>query len=282
MIVVKCQEEESQIYYLIYYILFKKLYLSVHTALEVIRDQDIEEDCIILEKFGIPIPPKVLNFDFGPGLTQFTLVMSVFSKYSEFLLKSIEDSKDERFLKRKIMFTKLVKAINLKFICSFRWKYFDTVLLKRVKEYLKIYKSLWQEHCKSMQRLLGEWNEATCITKVYGLEQTSETNISSVVSKLNELVEECTSEPDPKAHTAEDNSKLDQKSSELLRGVVVDDEYKESIEVLKSKIENSRFTRTNQLQLMVNRIIGKYEELLNKVEAHNDSLVFRYLFLKFT
>ncbi|KAF5153182.1 hypothetical protein TpMuguga_04g02645 [Theileria parva strain Muguga] len=259
-----------------------------HKAFEVISNQNIEEDCMILEKFGVPIPPKVLNLNLGPGLNQFSLVMNVFSKYSEFLLKSIEDSKDERFLKRKVMFTKLVKAVNLKFICSFRWKYFDILLLKRidrssfginsnvknVKEYLKIYKSLWQEHCKSMQRLLGEWNEATCITKVYGLEQINEANISSVVSKLNELVEECTSQPDPYENRVEDNAELNQKSaSGLLREVIVNDEYKESLEVLKSKIESARFTRINQLQLMVNRIIGKYEDLLNKVETYNDSLV---------
>lgn len=33
---------------------------------------------MILEKFGVPIPPKVLNLNLGPGLNQFSLVMNVF------------------------------------------------------------------------------------------------------------------------------------------------------------------------------------------------------------
>ncbi|BAM42505.1 conserved hypothetical protein [Theileria orientalis strain Shintoku] len=243
-----------------------------------------------MKEFGVPLPVSLLSVDVVSNQSQFALIVEVFSRYTEHILDSIEKCKDPKFAKRRTMFIKLVNAMNLKFICAFRWKHYDRLLLKsidrsrfglsnniqKVKEYLQIYQSLWQEHCRSMQRLLGEWNDANYLMNTYKIDKTEETEISNTIEEINKLVEATTI-------TTKDRGSLDKAEDvtistsanmlELLSKVPCDGEYVKSMDKMKNKINNLKYTRTNQLQQIVNRTIGKYEELLDKLEAYNDTLV---------
>ncbi|UKJ99965.2 hypothetical protein MACK_000031 [Theileria orientalis] len=283
-----------------------------HQSFDIIKNIKIDRDSTILQEFGVPLPVPLLSVDVVPNQSQFALIVQVFSRYTEHLLDSIERCKDQKFAKRRTMFIKLVNAMNLKFICAFRWKYYDRLLLKsidrnkfglsnniqKVKEYLQIYQSLWQEHCRSMQRLLGEWNDVNYLMNNYKIDKPEETEISNAIEEINKLVEATTisTKDSGKVHevdvaTNDGNTDTADKGAQstdhqaiatcntstdlldLLNNVPCDGEYVKSIDKMKNKINHLKYTRTNQLQQIVNRTIGKYEELLDKLEAYNDTLV---------
>ncbi|UKJ89345.2 hypothetical protein MACJ_002595 [Theileria orientalis] len=261
-----------------------------HQSFEIIKNIKIDRDSTILQEFGVPLPVPLLGVDLVSNQSQFALIVQVFSRYTEHLLDSIERCKDTKFAKRRMMFIKLVNAVNLKFICAFRWKYYDRLLLKsidrnkfglsnniqKVKEYLQIYQSLWQEHCRSMQRLLGEWNDVNYLMNTYKFEKPEETEISNTIEEINKLVQATTISTkdsakfdetnavtsDGKTDTADKGAQgADPKSIttlnastnllDLLNNVQCDGEYVKSIDKMKNKINHLKYTRTNQLQQIV-------------------------------
>ncbi|AFZ80699.1 hypothetical protein BEWA_001060 [Theileria equi strain WA] len=103
------------------------------TGFDCINDVKYETDVAILDKVGIPRPPQAVKLDVGRNMDTASLTTAVLSQYAELLRSSIENCKDEKFLKRKSMFTKLVNSMNARVKCLFRWKYFDKKILRNVE-----------------------------------------------------------------------------------------------------------------------------------------------------
>lgn len=269
-----------------------------HKCFDLIKNVTIDRDSLILDEFGVPNPPESLSLKTNTKLDQFNIIINVFSKYSEYLLDAIERCEDPKFIKRKIMFLKLVRAMNLKFICAFRWKYYDRLLFKsidrnkfgftnniqKVKEYLQIYQSLWQDHCHSMQKLLGEWNDVNYLMKTYKLENGQEVDISTSINKLNQYIEKCITTSNTTTNTNSSStttitttttttSSNEDELETMLNKVKCDKDFITSVDNFRDKINDLKYTKTNHLQSIVNRTIGKYEQLLSNINNYNDTLI---------
>ncbi|EDO06455.2 hypothetical protein BBOV_II005010 [Babesia bovis T2Bo] len=249
-----------------------------------IRDIEFADDTSTLTGYGIPLPPQLLNIPVTNNrMGIYNLIKHVLVSYEEALVDAVASCNDEKFEKRKTMFTKLIAAVTVRWYTTYRWKTYDRVLagprnvstpdqlaLKRRKnsENLHVYQVLWEEHCYTMKRLLEEWNEAVDIYEAFksgdGVQDDCE--MADVMERLNEIMH-VNSEPAeerPPATDCQDLAGILKDAHELI-SASDNANNEDSIEHLKKQ-------NINEFQSMVNIGIKQFEELLDELSIHLNNL----------
>ncbi|GFE54801.1 apicoplast TIC22, putative [Babesia ovis] len=271
------------------------LYPIRNLTFDGIRDIGFADDKATLEKYGIPLPPQVLNVAVKSNrMGIYNLIKHVLVSYEETLVDAVSSVKNDKFEKRKTMFIKLIAAVTIRWYTMYRWKTYDRLLLKplnleeyertksnreRARENLHVYQVLWQEHCYTMKRLatinfltvpsrlLEEWNEATDIFDKYKLQDSLSTNceMTDVMDRLNELMYGVT-----EVHNGTDTVLEKQTLKTILKesqyvALNTDDPNVESLEVLKRQ-------KINEFQTMVNVGIKNFEDTLVSLSVQLNNL----------
>eukprot|EP00371_Babesia_bovis_P001376 XP_001610023.1 hypothetical protein [Babesia bovis T2Bo] len=289
-------------------------------AADGIRDIEFADDTSTLTGYGIPLPPQLLNIPVTNNrMGIYNLIKHVLVSYEEALVDAVASCNDEKFEKRKTMFTKLIAAVTVRWYTTYRWKTYDRVLagprnvstpdqlaLKRRKnsENLHVYQVLWEEHCYTMKRLvqarsllipirlLEEWNEAVDIYEAFksgdGVQDDCE--MADVMERLNEIMH-VNSEPAeerPPATDCQDLAGILKDAHELI-SASDNANNEDSIEHLKKQNINEFQSMVSTgvkwlTQVQVNIGIKQFEELLDELSIHLNNLVgclnVKYIYLQ--
>ncbi|GBE60618.1 esterase FE4-like isoform 2, putative [Babesia ovata] len=99
------------------------LYPIKSTGFELIKDVPLVEDKELLNRYGIPMPPRSLHVSLNGVQDTYTLVKHVLRRYEKVLVDTVERATNVKFDKRKTMLIKLSELT---------WKTCDRRILKSV------------------------------------------------------------------------------------------------------------------------------------------------------
>ncbi|CDR94218.1 hypothetical protein, conserved [Babesia bigemina] len=250
---------------------------------ELIKDISFVADTELLNRYGIPIPPRSPQGSLNGVQDTYALVKHVLRRYEGMLVDTVERATNVKFDKRKTMLIKLIGAVTIRWHTIYRWKTCDRAILRSLTvgnkdpmiyeqrcDNLHVYQLLWQEHCSAMKHLLEEWSEARSIGVQYALSDSSHDNteITDVMDRINRLIRGTVSEV--QSVTVE-SVRATMTLDHLLNKNYVDEAVQVTFDT--RGVGNLKRQKINNLQMTINLGISNFEKILGTVSLQLNSLV---------